>query len=184
VSEDIARALVETAVSCGVCAHARSRGAANHYHRARRALWKVSLVVSWLRPISSGRIRDRLKIVGDQLVFNFFLLQPRCFLAEARTKRSCGPDRIQLRSRLANIPGTDQPLTLTPPDSESPLAAESVPMPAAIAAALNRTRSGIPRSERRQLCTPTDLSRIAGNLRALPPVQMRACGLCRRLRSR
>jgi hypothetical protein len=126
--------------------------------------------VSWLRPISSGRIRDRLKIVGDQLVFNFFLLQPRCFLAEARTKRSCGPDRIQLRSRLANIPGTDQPLTLTPPDSESPLAAESVPMPAAIAAALNRTRSGIPRSERRQLCATTDLSRIAGNLRALPPV--------------
>jgi hypothetical protein len=102
-----------------------------------------------------------------QLVFNFFLLQPRCFLAEARTKRSCGPDRIQLRSRLANIPGTDQPLTLAPPDSESPLAAESVPMPAAIAAAFNRTRSGIPRSERRQLCATTDLSRIAGNLRAL-----------------
>src|SRR5216684_2117716 len=36
VSEDIARALVETAVR-----------AANHYHRARRALWKVSLAVSW-----------------------------------------------------------------------------------------------------------------------------------------
>ena len=86
--------------------------------------------MSWLRPVSSGKIRDRLKIVGDQLVFNFFLLQPRCFLAEARTKRSCGPDRIQLRSRLANIPGTDQPLTLTPPDSESPLAAESVPIDA------------------------------------------------------
>jgi hypothetical protein len=34
-------------------------------------LWKVSLAVSWLRPVSSGKIRDRLKIVGDQLVFNF-----------------------------------------------------------------------------------------------------------------
>jgi hypothetical protein len=29
-----------------------------------------------------------------------------------------------------HIPGTDQPLTLTPPDSESPLAAESVPIDA------------------------------------------------------
>jgi hypothetical protein len=68
-------------------------------------LWKVSLAASWLRPVSSGKIRDRLKIVGGQLVFNFFLLQPRCFLTEARTKRSCGPDRIQLRSEPPELAG-------------------------------------------------------------------------------
>src|SRR6476646_331398 len=38
----------------------------------------------------------------------------------------CGPNASLPR----HIPGTDQPLTLTPPDSESPLAAESAPIDA------------------------------------------------------
>jgi hypothetical protein len=40
------------------------------------------LVVSWLRPVSSGKIRDRLKIVGDQLVFNF-----SCYSHDASSPR-------------------------------------------------------------------------------------------------
>jgi hypothetical protein len=46
-------------------------------------LWKVSLAVSWLMPVSSGKIRDRLKIVADQLVFNF-----SCYSHDAQGRKN------------------------------------------------------------------------------------------------
>src|SRR6266511_3371835 len=57
-----------------------------------------------------------------------------CVHVHASSIRACLSFRFWIGGPNASlprhIPGTDQPLTLTPPDSESPLAAESVPIDA------------------------------------------------------